>query len=191
MCLAELSLPDIPLSIVLIAAGIVAAAIVIINALIVIPTNRKIREGAKRGFLSQLLYMVFMVLIAVLAVSSFGSILQFGHLAGYSLLAHVGAAGAFVFLLVVIAWLYLPRGYGAPLDEQRGEDRWWLARWSAWILIVGSIASAATMFASMLPWLDTSGLLQYAAAHRYIGVLVVVAAIVHLYAMLCTRLGWR
>jgi hypothetical protein len=191
MLLADLTFPEIPLSAVLIGACIVVAAIVIINAVIVVPTNYKVRAGARRGIFSQLLYVVFLALIAVLAVTSFGSILQYGHLSGYALLAHIGAAGAFVFLLVAIAWLYLPRGYGAPLSAKRGEDRWWLARWSAWILIVSSIASAATMFASMLPLLDTEGLLEFAAWHRYVGVLVVMAAIVHLYAMLCTRLGWR
>ncbi len=191
MIFAEWTLPEIPFSITLIAAGIATAAIIVLNGVVVIPTSHKVRDGGKRGLFSQLLYLAFIVLVAVLAVSSFAPILLFGHMAGYALFAHIGAAGAFTFLLLAIAWLYLPRGYGGPISQQRGEDRWWLARWSAWLLVISSITSAATMFLSMLPILDTAGLLAAASLHRYAGVVVVSAAIIHLYAMVCTRLGWR
>ena len=110
---------------------------------------------------------------------------------GYALLAHVGAAGAFVFLLLLIACFYLPRGRDLLGSETTGDNRWWLARLSAWLLVISSIVTAGTMFVSMLPILDTAGLLEFAMLHRYAGLVVVVSAVVHVYALCCTKLGLR
>ena len=47
------------------------------------------------------------------------------------------------------------------------------------------------MFLSMLPILDTQGLIEMLAVHRYAGLVVVVAAVTHLYTLLMTRMGVR
>lgn len=153
--------------------------------------KREVTEAQKRSIVSKLIYAIFIVTITILAVTSFGSILRFGHMLGWSLLIHVATAGAFVFLLLAIAFLFLPNG---AKPEQRGytaDGRWWFARWSAWGLVLFSIATAATMFTSMLPILDTDGLLEFAALHRYAGLGTVIFAALHLYAMLCVRFNWR
>lgn len=154
-------------------------------------TNRRHQDSKSRMWVARLAYALFLITIGILAVTSFTSIVLFEHLFGYALLAHVSAAGAFVFLLLLIAFLYLPRGLDATDQFATGDNRWWLARWSAWLLVVSSIAAAGTMFVSMLPILDTDGLKFYALLHRYAGLLVVVAAIVHFYSLVCTKFGLR
>ncbi len=56
-------------------------------------------------------------------------------------------------------------------------------RLSAWLLILSSLVAAATMVISMLPVLDTQGLLQVATWHRWAGLVVVVSAVLHLLAL--------
>lgn len=183
MLLADMSGLEIPIPQLLLAAGIGVALILVVSGLFVFSTKRQQPKPA-RHWLSRLLYAAYLLAILVLAVSSFGSIVQFGHMSGYALLAHISAAGAFVFLMVAVAILYLPY-------EDAPTDRWWATRWSAWLLIASSIGAAGTMLFSMLPVLDTESMLQVATLHRYAGLTVVVAAVLHLYTSCLVRLGYR
>ncbi len=194
MMLADLTLTHAPVTPWLVSVGVTAAIVLGLVGMFAFATNRRIRDSATRGWLSRLCYAVFLTSVGVLAISSFGSLLQFGHMSGYALLAHVAAAGAFVFLLLVVAVLYLPWGGSVATDENTaavGDQRWWFARWTAWLLVISSLLTAGSMFLSMLPILDTAGLHEAVAVHRWTGLVVVVSALFHLFAISCTRLGWR
>jgi hypothetical protein len=190
MLFAELSALRIPFTTVLAATAIAVVALLGVSLLRVLATRRHQKPGRQRFWLSRWLYLAFLLLIAVLAVSAFGSIVQFGHMSGYALFAHIAASGGFVFLLAAIALLLLPVNSGSG-EHALTDDRWWLARWSAWALVLSGLAAASTMLFSMLPIFDTQGLLTMAAIHRYAGLAVVVAAVFHVYALGCTKLGWR
>lgn len=150
-------------------------------------TNRYVPIEQRRSRWSLALYAVYLALIAVLAASSFGSILRWGHMSGYALLTHMAAAGAFVFLLMLIAWLYLPHGRAV----RRLETRWWLARWSAWTMVLASLVVIASMLLCMLPLLDTVDMRRMIDVHRYAGLAVVATAAMHAASLCYTRLGWR
>lgn len=161
-------------------------------ALNVLTTNRKMQPGPARHWISRSIYGIYLISILALAMSGLGSILRWGHMSGYALMLHGAVGGGFVFLMVAIAVLYLPAAAapGAGSHAQQW-DRWWVIRWSAWVLVLSSLVTAGTMLLSMLPVLDTTGLLQMIMLHRYAGLAVVMAAGVHLSALTCVRLGWR
>ena len=182
---------ELPLSELLTYIGLTVAVLIGIGALVVLTTNRRMTNHRHRRWYSVLAYICFLVTIAVLAISSFGSLLQFGHLSGYALMAHVTAAGLFVFLLLLISLFYLPSGATPQQPGFTGDQRWWVARWSAWALVLSSLLAAGTMIFSMQPLLGTSELSLVVTIHRYAGLAVVVAAIFHCYALLCTRAGLR
>jgi hypothetical protein len=190
MLLADLPSLNVSFAQVLIAVAVVLAVVLTLGSLTLYATKRDYKRGPTRHWLSRLAYLAYLLLIAVLAVTAFGSIVSVGHLSGYALLFHVAASGGFVFLMVAIAFLYLPTA-GPMARHNLSLDRWWVSRWTAWALVASSLAAAATMLLSMLPVLDTEGLLQMAVLHRYAGLAVVVSAILHLYSLVCTRLGWR
>lgn len=189
--LTALTLPNISFDQALLYSGVGLLIVLAAGALFTLATNRHEARGTRRSFLSRLLYFVFLASICVLAISSFGAILQFGHMQGYALFAHISAAGAFVFLLLAIAWLYLPRGDETTGVRVAGDQRWWVGRWTAWALVISSLVAAGTMFLSMLPILDTAGLLTSAAVHRYAGLAVTAFAALHLFALTCVRFGLR
>ncbi len=186
--LADIALGGLSFSQILIPALIGSLILLGVHACITCASSRKCAKIQPRNWLIVALYFCFLGLVAALGASSFGTIIQEGHMSGYALLAHVTAAGAFTFLLLAIAWLYLP--WGGEGQANMG-NRWWLVRWSAWAMVVSGLIAAGTMFLSMLPLLGTPGLLQVAEIHRYAGLVVVVAAIAHAYALGCTRLGLR
>ena len=152
-------------------------------------TDRKMGRTRSRNWLARLALPVFWALVLVLAATSFGAILIQGHMFGYTLLAHLSAAGAFVFVLLIVTPLSL--FHGSSGSRGMGANRWWLVRWSAWTMILSSVLTAATMFVSMLPILGTNELLEAIALHRFAGLLVVIASLVHVAALCCTRVGLR
>lgn len=191
MLLADLPSLNVSFTQVLYAVASVVAVGLVLAALGVLTTNRKARPGPARNWITRSVYGVYVVLIMALAVTGLGSIVRWGHMSGYALLLHVAAAGGFVFLMVAIAVLYLPATAEAVGSRDGQLDRWWAIRWSAWALVLSSLVTAGTMLVSMLPVLDTTGLLQMAMLHRYAGLAVVIAACVHLFSLTCVRLGWR
>lgn len=191
MTIADIPALNIEFQQLLFLVAVAGGVLLTLNALFACATSRRRGRVRGRNWLKRLLYLGFLGVVAVLAVTSFGSMLQFGHMSGYQLLAHVGAAGAFVFLLLAIAFLYLPSGIEPDDPLATGDYGWWLARFSAWALVLSSLVAAGTMFLSMLPILDTQGLIEMLAVHRYAGLAVVVAAVFHFYSLLMTRAGIR
>lgn len=185
------SLSEISFAQLLLGVGVTLVVWLAVATLIIYATRADDPPQPRRHWLSRLIYVSYLVLIAVLAASSFGAILQTGHVSGDALLVHVAAAGGFVFLMVAIAFLYLPSAGDGRSVRARAFSRWWAARWSAWGLVASSLVAAASMLVSMLPVLDTQGLVSIASVHRYAGVAVVATAILHVYCLLCQRWGWR
>jgi hypothetical protein len=163
--------------------GWLALGLTGLAALIVLVVSANQPESAQKrqGWFARCAYLALLLTILLLSSTSFGSILTLGHLQHYALLAHLSAAGAFAFLLLAVAVTYLPSG----------QKRWWVERWSVWLLVLGGIVTAATMFLSMLPVLDTDGLRQAASIHFYSGLVTAISAAIHAFSLLAVRLGWR
>ena len=107
MTLTEFSFTELPLQPVLLYSGIGTAVFLLLSLLIVLATNRRVAESPRRNWFVVGLYCVFVVTVLVLSVSSFGSIISLGAMHGYPLLIHIAAAGGFIFLLPLIAFLLL------------------------------------------------------------------------------------
>ncbi len=181
----------VALSTVLTVTAVACGGILAAHLIFVLATNRRLDNAGPRHWVSLALHLAFLSVMAVLAISSFGTLVTTGHLLGYPLLLHLMAAGAFVFLLLGFASVYLPQGTPQPNAPVMNAHRWWLNRWSVWAIVLGSLITAGTMFLSMFPILDTAGLLRAARLHRYAGLFTVVAAIVHAYSLICVRFRWR
>ncbi len=191
MLIADLLSFEIPWKRVVIMAAATVLALLVVDFIWVVARRRKLEFRERHGWVSRLGYLLFLIATATLGATAFGSILRFGHMSGFALLIHIMAAGVFVFTLVVVAVAFLPWGSESGKPAYVLEHRWWLARWSAWALVISSLVTAGTMLVSMLPVLDTSGLLQFAQVHRLAGLVAASAACIHAYAMVITRLGWR
>jgi cytochrome b subunit of formate dehydrogenase len=58
-----------------------------------------------------------------------------------------------------------------------------------WVILVAGLIVIGTMILSMLPVFGTHGLELLLAIHRYAGLAVVAATVLHLYATLLPRFG--
>lgn len=189
--LAEIDFNALSVESLLLYAALGTLAVLVISTVGIFAFRREVTEAKSRSIVSKGLYIAFSACVAILGITSFGTLLYQEHLGGYALLAHVGVAGAFVFLLAAVAWFFLPNGSTADKPGFTRDERWWFARWTAFGLVLSGIATAATMFTSMLPILDTQGLLEFAMLHRYAGLSTLVFAVLHGYALACTHFNLR
>ncbi len=177
------------------AAGIAVLAILVLHGIFAKSTQTKREISNHRGILAVLIYIAFALVVAVLALTSFGSIMMNGKMEHLALLGHVMAAGAFTAIMVVFAYAWNPV-FGRPLQtSQSFQDNttngWWVARWSLWLVLFSSLGVAASMLFGMLPLFDTNQMEIAIALHRYCGLFLVIGIFVHLYAITIQRIGWR
>ena len=177
---------------------LIAAAVVIVLHLLGSFARRGADRGPTRGLgaLGWLVYLVLIASTAVLAVTSLYSIFTDGHMRGWMLWVHLFAAGAFVVTLVLVSLLWAsacdmcaPPGGGPPEDRPLRFGA--LTRLSFWLFIVAGVVSLGSMFLSMLTLLNTNQIELAMDVHRYSGVAVVAAAVIHLYSVSLGRLAAR
>jgi hypothetical protein len=150
--------------------------------------------GAAKGtgrwrVLNAAFFACFVSAVAILGATSFGSLARGDAMLGWALLVHVTVAGAFLLLLAVVAWAWLP-----ALVDGRGGDRGevgslWLVG-SGWLMVATCVAAAVAIVPGMFPWLGTADMLQAVALHRYAGGAAVVATVLHV-GVLCRERPWR
>jgi hypothetical protein len=154
-----------------------------------------------------MVYLALIVAVAVLGTTAFYSVLRYGVMEGWLLLAHMVGSGLLVLVLplIAIAWAEANRFGRATLADYQANDLadaqaadppratrfYWLARLTYWIILASGFVTASTMLASMLHWLDTDGLERMLDIHRYSGLLLVIATAFHLYGVWLRRVGWR
>ena len=160
------------------------------------------RWTARWNLWEKLIYLVTLLAVGVLAVTSFYAVLTVGHMLGWMLYVHLLGAGPFVVLLLLIAltWAHACR-FGPRKLEVNANDiaanasealRFgWLAKISFWIMLAAGVATAGTMLVSMLPLLDTVAMQNMITLHRYAGLVLVVAVIFHFYGVWLGKLGLR
>lgn len=175
--------------------GLIATPVVIVLHLVcVLIRRRPVDDGKATNLFQRLVYLVLIASVATLGATSFVAIFRFGTLAGWWLLIHMVAAGAFVAALPLFAlsWCHANR-FGSRRSESSHEPivRFpWIAKTAFWLILAGGLVVALTMLVSMLPLFGTDELHELLILHRYSGLLVVVAAAIHFYGLLIRRLGW-
>lgn len=192
--LADISLPVVPFSLIVIVALIALAVFLLIQTGWILSSRKERGIVSRPGNISTLAYVGFVISVFVLSATSFYSIVMFGKMEHYALLMHMGAAGAFVFLITFVAIRFSP---GLSTEDrmtkeiERGANRWWQFRWSMWLILVGGLLSALTMLLSMLPVLSTEQMEIAIGVHRYAGLACFLGVVWHLYSMVWLRLGHR
>ena len=141
------------------------------------------------------MYLGAVVSVAVLGITSFYTVLQFGGMHGWWLFCpYVRRAGALtgVLPLLALTWCGTNR-FERMTRQQRNEAVWprffWIPRVMFWLFLLAGFTVLITMLVSMLPIFGTDDVLL--DIHRYAGLLAVVVLFIHVYCVLLQRIQLR
>ena len=164
---------------------------------------------ARLSLTERLMHGVLALSFIVLAVTALGAEWSAGELGGWMLLIHVGAGSVFAVALALAALRWAGENVFAAHDRHwfsnglggylRREDRQVAAgRFDAgqkllfWTVLTLGAATMLTILLSVQPWFGYRGQAMLIEVHRYAGLLLVAAVVVHLYIMLVAKAGaWR
>lgn len=154
-----------------------------------LPPRRRWRLG------EVLVYLGFIASTAVLGASAICAMVQHGVMHGWFLWLHLSAAGAFVVLLAIMALMWAEASRFRPNAteiERRMPQRFTtFAKAMYWAVVLTGALSIATILVNMWSFLGTQGQVRTIAVHRYLGLVLVAVAVLHLYAVSLGRLGRR
>ena len=137
-----------------------------------------------------LVYLGVVAIIVWLGVTSFVGMFRLGAVGGWWLFAHMGGSGALVAALPLLALMWADAnrfcvaGAGEGEAAAPAQQFLGLAKVAFWTILVSGLVVIGTMIVSMLPWLGSQGQHWMLDVHRYAGLVCVVAAGIHLYAVL-------
>ncbi len=151
---------------------------------------------ARWGWWGTLVYLGTVASVTVLGITSFVAMIRFGTLGGWWLFFHMFGAGAFTVVLPLLALTWgqanraecpaSPAGSEVPTPASPFPC---LARAMFWVILAAGLVVTGTMLLSMLPLFGTPGQNLLLDVHRYAGLAVVMAMILHLYAALLPKFG--
>jgi len=174
--------------------------------------GRKVRAGGpaggpadvrRLGFLERIVFLGFALTLLCLAATGMWANLLLGQrLAGWGLMLHVAAGGAFMACLLLLAVLWAEDCRFRELDAhwrracREHPDRPAPAgrfdpgqKCAFWLALALAVVAALSMFVSMLPIFTPEGLELLRDVHRYSGLLLLIVAYVHFYRTVIVRRG--
>lgn len=174
--------------------GVLVVAVV--HLILVLARRRGTVPRSCWGWWASLVYLGTLASVAVLGVTSFVAVIRFGTLGGWWLFIHMFGAGVFTFVLPVLALTWCEASlFGRPAPAAGAEGQTpparflGLAKAMFWVILAAGLTVIGTMIVSMLPVCGTDGLQLLLDIHRYAGLVVVAATVLHLYAALLPRIG--
>lgn len=173
--------------------ALLATGIMVVLHAVVSMMKSKGQPRPRWGWWSRLVYLGTITGVAVLGATSIYSVLAHGHMEEWFLLVHLTGAGMFTACLALIALTFAHRnrfaGRKQTEDQRINAPFGGLAKITFWLILVSGVATAGTMLFSMLPIMGTHDMEQMLTIHRYAGLMLVVATVVHVYLVVMGKLG--
>lgn len=177
--------------------ALLAVLVVIVGYTLWLVLRRRAAVPRSRwGWWGSLVYLGTLASVAVLGLTSFVAMIRFGTLGGWWLFFHMFGAGAFTVVLPLLALTWAQANRGACPAPAAGDESQTpaspfpcLAKAMFWVILAAGLVVTGTMLLSMLPLFGTHGLELLLDVHRYAGLAVVAAMVLHLYAALLPKFG--
>ena len=182
---------------VIVAALIATAALLLLHLLISLAKGHRPARPRWR-LITKLIYIGAIVSVLILGATSFISVLSAGAMHGWFLFLHLFGAGAFVVFLMLIAIIWaVPSKLCGSTCKVASDDPdaaveaprfHCLTKLAFWLILLSGTITAGTMLLSMLPVLGTQEMNQMITLHRYAGLVLVIATMVHLYTVVLAKM---
>lgn len=168
--------------------------IVVLHLLISLIFRGAPAERKKWNLWDVLIYLGTLGCVTILALTSFVEVMRHGELGGWPLFFHMFGAGAFtaVLPLLALSWAHVNQfDVGPSAGSSPPPKFYWLPKLMFWLMVISGLVVTMTMLISMLPIFGSDGLRVLLDIHRYSGLIVVLALVLHLYSVAAQRVGLR
>ena len=173
-------------------AGIVG--IMVLHMLIALVFRGAAADRKRWNLWDILIYLGTIGCVAILALTSFVEVFRHGELGGWPLFLHMCGAGAFtaVLPLLVLSWAHLNQFQVGPSTGKTDPAKfYWVPKLMFWAIVASGLVVTMTMLISMLPIFGSDGQHVLLDLHRYSGLVVVLALVLHFYGVAVQRIGLR
>jgi len=159
---------------------LIAIALPLIDAALFRPSRRSL-EVRRLLRIERLLYALFLLAVAIQAVSSFGMILVGERMHHWMLVLHMSAAGVFAVTLTVLAVLWAEQSSFARDAAGRfypGE------KIAFWLTVLAGLSTILSAMLGMMSWFGSDGQIVLLRIHRYSALSLLIFAVFHGYRLL-------
>jgi len=166
---------------------LIALALPLIDAAMFRP-GRKSLGSLRLLRVERLVYLLFMLAVALQAISSFGSILSGGRMQGWMHGMQMAVAGLFGVSLTALALLWAEQSSCDAGPTQRfycGEKA------SFWLTILAGFVTLTSALLGMMAWFGSDGQRKLFQIHRYAALALVIFALFNGYRVLLGRPGQK
>jgi hypothetical protein len=165
---------------------LVAIALPLIDAAVFRPRRRALVGGALlKG--ERLMYLVFVIAVALMAVSSLGMLLIGDRMTRWMLILHMSVAPLFAIVLTALALLWAEQN-ALERDAAGLADRFYPGeKFTFWLVVLAGLTTIATAMLGMMSWFGSDAQQTLLNVHRYSALSLLIATVYHAYRLLAGR----
>lgn len=162
---------------------LIAIALPLLDAALLRP-NRKSLGSLRLVRIERLVYFLFLLAVALQAITSFGSILLHGGMHGWMHGIHMSVAGLFAVSLTALSLLWAEQS-----SFERGDSRrFYLGeKASFWLVIMAGFLTLLSALLGMMAWFGTDAQTLLFKIHRYSALCLVIVTLFNGYRVLLGR----
>ncbi len=165
---------------------IIAVWLPLVDYAVFRPRRKALGEASRiRGF-EGLVYIGFLLAVALMALSSFGMILIGQSMHRWMLILHMSVAPIFATCLTVLALMWAEQSQFRPADSAGGTtagspgQRFHCGeKFAFWVTVLAGFLTISTAMLLMMSWFGSSAQWKLLNLHRLSALLLLIAAVSH------------
>ena len=166
---------------------LVAIALPLIDAAMFRPRRRAL-TGSPLLKSERLIYLVFLLAVALMAISSLGMLLVGQRMHRWMLILHMTIAPLFAIALTALALLWAEQNALERAAENATPARFHCGeKLTFWIIILAGLFTTATAMLLMMSWFGSHAQEILLELHRYSSLILLIATVFHAYRLLAGR----
>ena len=165
---------------------LVAIALPLIDAAVFRP-RRKSLPPSRLSKAELLIYVLFILSVALMALSSLGMLLVGGRMHRWMLILHMSVAPLFAIALTVLALLWAEQN-AMERAASSAEDRFNPGEKLAfWLVVITGLLTTATAMLLMMSWFGSDAQHTLLTLHTYSALVLLIATVYQAYRLLAGR----
>jgi hypothetical protein len=146
--------------------------------------GRRLLAAPRVFWIERLIYVVFLIAVLLMALSSFGMILVGQSMHGWMLILHMSVAGMFAVALTALALLWAEQ---ASFTRDPATRFYTGEKVAFWLTVASGFSTILSAMLGMMSWFGTVGQSILLDVHRYSALALLICAIFHGYRLLVGR----